>query len=176
MLDPSLIGARDGLRRLGVRESQLAETQRRVEQGKKLVEQNCSGCHAVGAAGASPNKKAPEFRTLHARHPNLALREPLSRGIAARHDEMPNFALSGPEIDTIVAYINNLSSVAKRISAADEADGGDARKGLAYAQRNCASCHNVLKNAALSPHRQATPFRTIANTPGMSVMTSLLTS
>ena len=56
-----------------------------------------------------PNKKAPEFRTLHARHPNLAMREPLSRGIAAPHDEMPKFTLAGPEIDAIVAYINNLS-------------------------------------------------------------------
>jgi mono/diheme cytochrome c family protein len=56
------------------------------------------------------NKKAPEFRNLHARHPNLALREPLSRGIAAPHDEMPKFALSGPQIDTIIAYINSLST------------------------------------------------------------------
>ena len=47
-----------------------------------------AACHAVGAKGASPNDKAPEFRNLHARHPNLALREPLSRGHrrAARRD------------------------------------------------------------------------------------------
>jgi tetratricopeptide (TPR) repeat protein len=169
LLDPSLIGARDGLRRLGVPEAQLAETRRRVEQGKELVEKNCSGCHAVGATGASPNKKAPEFRTLHARHPNLALREPLSRGIAAPHDEMPKFTLAGPEIDAIVAYINNLSPAAKRISVAEAGDGGNPRKGLAYAQRNCASCHNVLKTAASSPKRKATPFQTIAGTPGMSI-------
>ena len=169
LLDPSLIGARDGLRRLGVPEAQLEETRRHVEQGKELVEKNCSACHAIGAMGASPNKKAPEFRTLHARHPNLALREPLSRGIAAPHDEMPKFTLAGPEIDAIVAYINNLSSAASRATIAEAADSGNARKGLAYAQANCASCHNVLKNAASSPNRKATPFQAIANTPGMSV-------
>ena len=102
------IGARDGLARLGIPKALLAETEKRVQEGKALVEQNCSGCHAVGVKGESPNKKAPEFRNLHERHPNLALREPLSRGIAATHDEMPKFALSGPQIDTIVAYINSL--------------------------------------------------------------------
>jgi tetratricopeptide (TPR) repeat protein len=112
LLDSSLVGARDGLRRLGFPEVWLAETQRRIGQGRALVERNCAGCHATGQTGKSPNIKAPEFRSLHARHSNLALREPLSRGIAAPHDEMPRFALSGPEIDNIVAYINDLSPVA----------------------------------------------------------------
>ena len=107
LLDPSLVGARDGLKRLGAPAAWLAESDRRVQAGKALVEKNCSGCHAVGAKGASANAKAPEFRNLHARHPSLALREPLSRGIAAPHDEMPKFTLSGAEIDSIVAYINS---------------------------------------------------------------------
>ena len=176
LLDPSLIGARDGLVRLGVPPAFLAETEKRVQDGKALVERNCSPCHAVGAKGASPNQKAPEFRNLHARHPSLALREPLSRGIAAPHDEMPKFALSGPEIDTIVAYINSLSAAragppkAKRVvPIADAGDIGDARKGLAFAQRVCADCHNVLHNDDGSPNRRAPAFKKIANTPGMTV-------
>jgi tetratricopeptide (TPR) repeat protein len=172
LLDPSLIGARDGLRRLGVAESLLAEAERRVQQGKALVEKNCSPCHAVGAIGASPNKKAPEFRNLHARHPSLALREPLSRGIAAPHDEMPHFALSGSQIDTIIAYINSLSATkaeSPRIPVTDAVDIGDASKGLTYAQKICSGCHNVLRTEAASPNKQAPPFNKIANTPGMSV-------
>ena len=175
LLDPSLIGARDGLARLGIPAALLAETERRVQEGKALVEQNCSGCHAVGAKGASPNAKAPEFRNLHERHPSLALREPLSRGIAAPHDEMPKFALSGPQIDTIVAYINSLrpATWAPRVKVAtpisDEQDIGDARKGLSYARKVCASCHNVLRSDAASPNSRAPPFKKIANTPGMSV-------
>lgn len=176
LLDPSLIGARDGLTRLGIPTALLAETERRVQQGKALVEKNCSTCHSVGATGASPNKKAPEFRTLHERHPSLALREPLSRGIAAPHDEMPKFVLAGPEIDTIVAYINSLTATKAgppgpktRIPVADALDTGDASKGLAYAQKTCSTCHNVLRTDAPSPHRPAPPFKKIANTPGMTV-------
>src|SRR5436190_777486 len=63
LLDPSLVGARDGLARLGIPSALLAETEARIREGKALVEQNCSGCHAVGARGASPNAKAPEFRS-----------------------------------------------------------------------------------------------------------------
>ena len=118
LLDPSLIGAKDGLKRLGAPPAMVEESERRVREGKALVEQNCAICHATGAKGASPNKKAPEFRNLHARHAILALREPLSRGIAAPHDEMPKFALTAAQIDTIVAYINSLTPTPTKPAAA----------------------------------------------------------
>jgi tetratricopeptide (TPR) repeat protein len=177
LLDPSLIGARDGLRRLGGAEENLAESERRVQQGKALVEKNCSRCHAVGRTGISPNRKAPEFRSLHARHPSLALREPLSRGIAAPHDEMPHFTLSEGEVATIIAYINSLSTSEAGASNGpdpvahifDAADTGDPRKGFAYAERICSGCHNILRTDAASPNRQAPPFKEIADTPGMSI-------
>jgi tetratricopeptide (TPR) repeat protein len=176
LLDPSLIGARDGLKRLGFAGSLLSASEARVKAGQALVERNCSGCHAVGSAGASPNKNAPEFRSLSARHADLALREPLTRGIAAPHDEMPKFALSGPEIDTIVAYINSLPTVKPgqprgRTSGpnAEPVDIGDSRKGRAYAQKACAACHNVRATDADSPNRRAPSFTKIANTPGMTV-------
>jgi tetratricopeptide (TPR) repeat protein len=175
LLDPSLIGARDGLGRLGVPAALLTETEKRIREGKALVEQNCSGCHAVGAKGSSPNSKAPEFRSLHDRHPGLALREPLSRGIAAPHDEMPRFALTAPQIDTIVAYINSLRpgtwSTRVRIAMpiSDPQDVGDPDKGFAYARRVCASCHNVLRNDGPPPNSRAPAFAKIARTPGMSV-------
>ena len=108
LLDPSLVGAKKGLERLGGSAAIAARSDELVREGKGLVEKNCAWCHATGPAGASPNKKAPEFRNLHERHPLLALREPLSRGIAARHDEMPDFALSNADVDKIVAYINSL--------------------------------------------------------------------
>jgi tetratricopeptide (TPR) repeat protein len=174
LLDPSLVGARDGLVRLGIAAAWLAATDERVKAGKELVEQKCSSCHAVGAAGGSPNKKAPEFRNLHARHPELALREPLSRGIAAPHDEMPKFALPGPEIDTIIAYINSLSAAkgpavrANSLVPTDAMDIGNARKGLSYAQKVCAACHNVSESNA-SPNNKAPPFKHVANLPGVSL-------
>ena len=80
-----------------------------ISEGKPLVEQHCSRCHAVGSQGESANVKAPPFRTLHRRHPVMALREPLTRGITAPHDEMPKFALADAEIDRMVAFINSLA-------------------------------------------------------------------
>jgi len=38
------------------------------------------------------------------------LRQPSTRGIQATHEQMPKFDVSPREIDTIVAYINSLSS------------------------------------------------------------------
>jgi mono/diheme cytochrome c family protein len=46
---------------------------------------------------------------------------------------------------------------------------GDARKGLNYARKVCAACHNVQRSDAKSPNSKTPPFKQIANTPGMSV-------
>lgn len=113
LVDPSLTGAKDGLKRLGAAGELASESAALVQAGKALVEQHCQGCHAVGAEGLSPNPKAPTFRSLHRRHPMQALREPLTRGIAAPHDEMPKFRLGDADIDKVVAYINNLGAAAR---------------------------------------------------------------
>lgn len=113
LLDPSLSAATAALKSLGVTSTSGKETTERVAAGKALVETYCRGCHAVGQTGDSPNPRAPEFRTLHQRHPLLALREPLTRGIAAPHEQMPRFDLSERQIDSIVAYINSLTPAGK---------------------------------------------------------------
>ena len=46
---------------------------------------------------------------------------------------------------------------------------GDAGQGLAYAEKTCSDCHNVLRTGAASPNKDAPPFKQIANTPGMSI-------
>jgi tetratricopeptide (TPR) repeat protein len=110
LFDPTLSGAKEGLRRLGVAGNLTAASEAFAQKGKALAQKNCSWCHAVGGKGDSPNAKAPPFRTMQSRHPLLALRVPLSRGIAALHDQMPRFKLSDREIDEVVAYINSLKS------------------------------------------------------------------
>ena len=52
---------------------------------------------------------------------------------------------------------------------AEAVDIGDARKGLAYAQSVCATCHNISRSDENSPNPRAPPFKKIANTPGMTV-------
>jgi len=108
-LDPALVGAKNGLKRLGEPAALAAESDKLITQGKTLAEKNCAWCHAIGPTGDSPNPRAPRWRDLYKKHPVLALREPLSRGIARPHDEMPKFELSDKDIDTIIAYINSLS-------------------------------------------------------------------
>jgi len=81
-----------------------------VSEGKALAETNYARCHAPGASGLSPNPKAAAFRVLKQRHPILALREPLSRGIAAPHDEKPKFAMPEADIDRIESYIDKLQA------------------------------------------------------------------
>ena len=108
--DPSLVEARNSLKRLGAEQAIAIETDRRVRQGEALAETNCVSCHAVGDTGVSPNKDAPEFRNIYKRHPLYALRASLTQGILASHDKMPEFKLSFEETDTVVAYINSLST------------------------------------------------------------------
>ena len=45
---------------------------------------------------------------------------------------------------------------------------GDAVKGAAYAEAQCAECHALAHNADRSPVADAPPFRAIANTSGMT--------
>lgn len=108
LLDSSLSEAKEVLKRLGGADASAAEADRRIERGRQLAEANCARCHAIGKDGASSNPKSPEFRNLRNRHPQLALRQPLTRGILAKHDEMPRFPLTDADIDAIVAYISSL--------------------------------------------------------------------
>lgn len=108
-LDPALVGARDGLKRVGGATASAIDTDRMIADGKRLSEKNCAWCHATGPDGKSKNAKAPPFRDINRRHGLLALREPLARGIASPHDEMPNFKLPDADVDRIIAYINSLA-------------------------------------------------------------------
>lgn len=108
-LDPALTGAAQGLKRLGQPADITMKSESLIAHGKELAQKNCAWCHAIGKTGDSPNARAPRWRDMAGRHPVMALREPLSRGIARPHDEMPKFALSDAEVDTIIAYINSLA-------------------------------------------------------------------
>ena len=82
--------------------------QSEVEQGRLLVDANCSGCHAIGLSDASPHQDAPPFRTLSERYPNDSLAETLSKGIPIEHPDMPDFLATASQIDEITAYILSL--------------------------------------------------------------------
>ncbi len=79
-----------------------------TETGLALVTANCSGCHAVGPAGSSPNPEAPPFRELKQRYPVAFLAEALAEGIATGHPGMPEFVLQPDEINAVIAYLETL--------------------------------------------------------------------
>lgn len=108
-LDPSQVSVRNALKKLGALDPAERESNARIREGRTLAEINCAPCHAVGTRGASPNVKAPAFHDLQKRHAMLSLRTPITRGLAAPHDEMPQFRPTDQELDAIIAYINSLA-------------------------------------------------------------------
>jgi len=108
-IDPSLTGARDGLVRLASAGRFAEEASQRADAGHTVAKRNCAWCHAIEREGESPNAAAPAFRDIHARHPILALRSPVSRAIATPHEGMPKLDLTEAQIDQIIAYINSLA-------------------------------------------------------------------
>ncbi|WP_420407062.1 c-type cytochrome [Hoeflea sp.] len=86
----------------------LAESAFEAE-GRRLVEANCSGCHAVGRADASPHPDAPPFRVLSASFPIDALEEAFSDNrIYSGHPDMPEFIATPDQVDAIITYIASL--------------------------------------------------------------------
>lgn len=88
----------------------MRESEKRIRDGKALAERHCAACHAIGATGDSANAKTPAFRDIKKRHTMISLRGPITRAIAAPHEQMPDFRLSDQHTDTIIAYINSLSA------------------------------------------------------------------
>lgn len=80
-----------------------------VADGRRLVEENCSRCHAVTATDASLHPEAPAFRTLSQRYPIEMLAEALAEGISTGHPDMPEFVASPRQADAIIAYIRSIS-------------------------------------------------------------------
>lgn len=108
-LDPSQVSVRNALKKLGALDPAERESNARLREGRTLVEVSCAPCHAVGSGGTSPNAKAPPFHELQKRYAMLSLRTPITRGLAAPHDDMPRFRPTDQELDAIIAYINSLA-------------------------------------------------------------------
>ena len=79
-----------------------------IERGKKLAEDNCARCHAVGLTGTSPRDLAPAFREITQRYPVDTLWEALAEGIVTGHPDMPEFLWPLRDIDDILGYITSI--------------------------------------------------------------------
>lgn len=81
-----------------------------IERGREIVTRDCSGCHAVGADGASPLPIAPHFRDLGRRYDLDFLAEALVEGIATAHAEMPRFTFEPSDAEAIIVYLKSIQS------------------------------------------------------------------
>ncbi len=65
----------------------------------------CSACHKVALPGTGPDRIAPSFAVIHARHDAKGLYQLLQQISTDGHREMPPMPMSAQEIEDVAAYI-----------------------------------------------------------------------
>lgn len=126
-----------------------------LQRGKALVEANCTTCHAIGPAGASPFKDAPPFRDVAPNYTQDELVDGFMEGLAVRHEAMPDWEMDMDQAEAIAAYILSLKS------ANAPTEDSPAAMGFALLRKNCAACHAIDREGT-SPFAKAPPFRDVA--------------
>ncbi len=77
-----------------------------LETGSALAKRWCTSCHVVEANQRLATDSAPSFRAIAARPSTTAAT--IDRYLSRGHTLMPDFSLSTPERDALVAYILSL--------------------------------------------------------------------
>jgi mono/diheme cytochrome c family protein len=79
-----------------------------VAEGRQLLQDNCSRCHAIGTEGDSPHDKAPPFRQVMKVYGADSLQEALAEGLVTGHPDMPEFVFPPEQVGAIIAYLHTL--------------------------------------------------------------------
>ena len=79
-----------------------------VARGKRIAEDNCAPCHAIGRAGTSPNPDSTPFKTLSQARPGESLEETFAHGMQAGHGGMPMFVAPTEQIQDLLAYLQSV--------------------------------------------------------------------
>lgn len=78
--------------------------------GRKLAEENCARCHAVGPGQQqSTHPDAPPFRVIAGKGNVDDLQEALAEGIMVGHADMPEFQFEPEDIDNFLSYLKSLA-------------------------------------------------------------------
>jgi cytochrome c len=80
-------------------------------EGKVLLEQNCSRCHAIGEKGDSPLPQAPPFREIYLRYPIQQLEQGFAEGMGSKHRDMPQIQFSDEQVTAILIYLGSITGV-----------------------------------------------------------------
>lgn len=79
-------------------------------EGRKVAYDLCSGCHAAGPTGESPDPKAPPLRTVLSRCPEDKLMQDLTDAVHIAHLKMPQFYFGDTHAADVVAYLKTIQS------------------------------------------------------------------
>lgn len=79
-----------------------------AKAGLRMLQSNCTTCHAVKAGQRSAHRDAPAFGVVAKRYPPAMLAEALAEGIDVGHPDMPKFIMSPKAIDDVIAYLETL--------------------------------------------------------------------
>jgi mono/diheme cytochrome c family protein len=79
-----------------------------AERGRRLAEDACAGCHAIGPVGASPAADATPFRVIMERRPLDQLEAGFAEGLVTSHPAMPTLIFRASEIDDLIAYLETV--------------------------------------------------------------------
>jgi mono/diheme cytochrome c family protein len=97
-----------GIAACSERKKEAASGDPLIEDGRAIAEEQCSRCHALGSSDASPNPKAPVFRTILGRYAEDALANDLAEGIRIGHPDMPQITLRPEGVDALIAYLKSI--------------------------------------------------------------------
>lgn len=76
--------------------------------GKRLVEENCARCHAIGQDDDSSHPAAMPFRDISIYYPVEALEESFAEGMVVGHPDMPEYKARPEQIGSIIAYLKSI--------------------------------------------------------------------
>ncbi len=108
-----------------------------LAHGKRLVEDNCTRCHAIGETGDSPFAAAPPFREAAKNYTEEELVDGFMEGLAVRHQAMPDWDMTSNQAEAIAKFIMTLNR-----GAAKTGD-SPAVTGYEILLKSCARCHAI---------------------------------
>jgi mono/diheme cytochrome c family protein len=79
--------------------------------GKAILQNNCGGCHSLGASGESPLPQAPPLRKVYLKYPIDQLEEGFAEGMGSKHRGMPQIQFSPDQIAAILNYLGSITGV-----------------------------------------------------------------
>ncbi|MAP94315.1 MAG: hypothetical protein CMK07_05130 [Ponticaulis sp.] len=79
-----------------------------IENGRAIVVENCTSCHAVGPDGESPRTDAPPLRYALSGLSAEALSDNFREGIHVGAVDMPDFDFGPRGTASVVAYIQSI--------------------------------------------------------------------